>query len=525
MVRFAETEGFEYDRPIPGAWRYRDYVIKAFNDDKPFDRFVLEQLAGDEIEPGNHECLAAAGFHRLGPIRRNAGNKKVAMSRNEVLTEMTDALGSVFLGLTVGCARCHDHKFDDIPQKDYYRLQAFLAAAHEHNLVLADPQVQADWTARTEKIQAQVRQLQKQLEKTKGDEKRAGQEKVVQLQRSLPEPLPTVNTVRNISAERTPIHVLKRGDPQRQGVRVGPRPPGLFLPDAAAEFPADLANPRTRLARWLTDPAHPLTAWVWVNRVWQYHFGRGLVATPNDFGANGSQPTHPELLDYLAEAFVRSGQRTRAIHRLILLSSTYRQASAGTDAVASRRLDPENRLLWKFPRRRLAAEEVRDAMLATSGRLNGRQGGPAVVVPVESDLVELLYDPTQWKVTPQRSEHDRRSVYLLAKRNLQLPFFQAFDQPDAQVSCPRRESSTHTLQALELLNGKLSNRLAEVFAARLVRECGDNRARQVDRAFRLAVSRAPTAQERAIALEFLAGQPLKEFCLALFNLNAFLYVD
>ncbi len=472
MVRYAETEGFEYDRLRPGAWRYRDYVIKAFNDDKSFDRFVLEQLAGDEIDPGNHECQVAAGFHRLGPIRRNAGNKKVAMSRNEVLTEMTDALGAVFLGMTLGCARCHDHKFDDVPQKDYYRLQAFLAASHEYNLVLADDKTQKEWTARTEKIQAEIQRLQKQIAARKDVSKHQLQEKLAELRRSLPEPLPTISTVHNVSKERTPIHVLKRGDPEREGVLVGPRPPGLFLSDDAPEFAANVANPRTQLARFFTDPAHPLTARVWVNRVWQYHFGRGLVATPNDFGANGAPPTHPELLDYLAETFVRSGQRLKPLQRLILLSSTYQESSTPANPAAVRRIDPDNKLLSRFPRRRLTAEEVRDTMLAVSGRLNRKQGGPSIVVPVEADLVKLLYDPSQWQVTPDEKEHDRRSVYLLAKRNLQLPFFQTFDQGDAQVSCPRRESSTHPLQALELLNGRLSNQMAESFAERLVRECG-----------------------------------------------------
>jgi hypothetical protein len=525
VVRFAETEGFEYDRARPGAWRYRDYVIDAFNRDKAFDAFVLEQLAGDEVDSSDQEHLIAAGFHRLGPVRRNAGNQELATSRDEVLTEMTDAVGGSFLGLTMGCARCHDHKFDNIPQKDYYRLQAFLAATHEHDVVLASAEAQADWKARSEKLKAQIQQLQKQLPDKDARARQALREKIAELQLALPEPLPTISTVRNVPAERTPIHVLKRGDPGRKGARVGPRVLGALLPGDAPELPADVPNPRMQLARWLTSPDHPLTARVWVNRVWQHHFGRGIVATANDFGSNGLPPSHPDLLDYLADEFVRSGQRTKPLHRLIVLSSTYRRSSAAPDAALSRRLDPDNRLLGHFPRRRLAAEEVRDAMLVAAGRLNRKTGGPSVQVPVEADLTRLLYDPLQWRTTPDEREWDRRSVYLLAKRNLQLPFFQVLDQPDAQVSCPRREASTHPLQALELLNGKLANQLARALADRLGRDCGTDRARQVDRAFWLTTGRPPTAREKEVALAFLETQPLKEFALALFNLNAFMYVD
>jgi Protein of unknown function (DUF1549)/Protein of unknown function (DUF1553) len=525
VVRYAETEGFEYDRYRAGAWRYRDYVIQAFNDDKPFDRFVLEQLAGDELDPGNPECLVAAGFHRLGPVRRNAGNKLVAMSRNEALTEMTDAIGSVFLGLTVGCARCHNHKFDNIAQQDYYHMQAFLAATHEHDVILASAAAQAQWNRRAEDVKAQIKDLQKRLSGKGAAQDRGLQQEIAALQRSLPEPLPTISSVHNLADKRTVIHVLKRGDPDRKGAAVGPRVPGVFLPDDAPELAAAVANPRTRLARWLTDPAQPLTARVWVNRVWQYHFGQGLVRTPNDFGVNGARPSHPELLDALANAFLAGGQRLKPLHRLIVLSSTYRQGSTARDVPRSQRLDPENRLLSHFPRRRLAAEEIRDAMLAAAGQLNLKAGGPSVFVPVEPDLLRLLYDATQWKVNPDEKEHDRRSVYLAAKRNLQLPFFQVFDQPDAQTSCARREASTHALQALELLNGRLSTRLARELADRLVRECGNDWAMEVERAFWLTAGRAPTARERALALQFLEEQPLREFAVALFNLNTFLYVD
>ncbi len=508
VVRYAETEGFEYDRHRPGAWRYRDYAIKSFNADKPFDHFVLEQLAGDEIDPANHELLVAAGFHRLGPVRRNAGNQNVASSRNEVLTEMTDAIGATFLGLTVGCARCHDHKFDAISHRDYYRLQAFFAGTQEHDVILADAKTQAEWTAHSERLTKRIKKLQDELKELDGTARQKVEATIKELQKEVQPPLPTISTVRNV-AERTVIHVLNRGDPERPREKVGPRVLSAFVGAAAPERASDASNPRTALARWINEPDHPLTARVLVNRLWHYHFGKGIVSTPNDFGVNGDPPSHPELLDYLANEFVRNGRRIKPIHRLILLSSVYRQSSAG----------------GRFPRRRLDAEEVRDAMLAVSGQLNHKAGGPSVIVPVEADLVHQLYEPSQWTVTPDEAEHNRRSIYLIAKRNLSLPFTQVFDQPDTQTSCPRRVASTHALQSLELLNGKLSNRLASAFAERLVRECGRDPAKQVTLAYQLVTGRPPSNTELAVALEFLKDQPLKEFALALFNLNAFLYVS
>jgi hypothetical protein len=524
VVRYAETEGFEYDREHPGAWRYRDYVVRAFAEDRPYDRFVREQLAGDETAPDDRDALIAAGFHRLGPVRRNAGNPELAFSRHEVLTEMTDALGAVFLGLTVGCARCHDHKFDAFSQEDYYRLQAFLAAAQEHDVILAPPAAQAEWKARNEKLQKEIKKVKESLRGLKGDELERAEARLVELSHGLPPPLPVIHSVSDVEKERTAVHVLKRGDPDRKGRQVGPRLPSALVSPGTPELPPDTPHPREILARWVAGPDHPLTARVMVNRVWQYHFGRGLVATANDFGVNGSPPSHPELLDYLANEYVAGGWRLKPLQRLILLSSTYRQSSRGSDDEATRK-DPDDRLLWHFPRRRLEAEEVRDAMLAVAGELNPKAGGPSVVLPADPDEVKLLYDPAQWTVTPDEKEHRRRSVYLLAKRNLRLPFAEAFDQPDRLTSCPRRESSTHALQALELLNGKTANRLAEAFAARLAREAGSDAGARVELAYRLAAGRTPTAREKELAVAFLARQPLREFALAMFNLNAFLYVD
>ena len=249
------------------------------------------------------------------------------------------------------------------------------------------------------------------------------------------------------------------------------------------------------------------------------------MKTANDFGANGERPSHPELLDWLATELVKNGWRLKPLHRLMVLSGVYQQSSRSPNAGAAAKVDPENRLLWRFSQRRLSAEEIRDTMLAVSGRLNPKVGGPSVMVPVDKELVQLLYKPGQWEVARDATEHDRRSIYLMAKRNLRLPFMETFDQPALLTSCGRRESSTHAPQALELLNGRLSNELAAAFAERLEKETGGGRDRLVERAYWLAVGRPPTSQERSLAAAFLQEQPLKEFALALFNLNAFLYVQ
>ncbi len=524
-VRFAETEGFEYDRHLPEAWRFRDYVIDSFNRDKPFDRFLTEQLAGDEFTPPNPELQTAAIFHRLGPVRRNAGNPDIALSRNEVLTERTDVIGAAFLGLTVGCARCHDHKLDPIPQRDYYRLQAYLAATHEHDINLGTAAQRSEWEAKTKTLKSEISRLQKAADAATAQKKLALTAELNALESQTPPPPPTIPAVRNDPAQRTAIHVLKRGEWERKGDAVGPRPLSVLVSDGLAELPADAPRPRTELARWLTDPNHPLTARVLANRVWQHHFGTGLVKTPNDFGSHGERPSHPELLDWLATQLIDGGWRLKSLHRLILLSSAYQQSSHTPASADATRLDPDNRWLWRFQRRRLSAEEIRDAMLAVAGQLSPRVGGPSVMVPVDPEMISLLYKPAQWAVTKDATEHHRRSIYLLTKRNLRLPFMEAFDQPPQLASCGRRESSTHAPQALELLNGRLANELATAFAARLARESGGDPARMVERASQLALGRGPTPQERALGVEFLKEQPLREFALALFNLNAFLYVE
>lgn len=525
VVRYAETEGFEYDRHLPEAWRYRDYVIQSFQRDKPFDRFVTEQIAGDELASDDNEGSTAAIFHRLGPVRRNAGNPEIALSRNEVLTERTDVIGSAFLGLTVGCARCHNHKFDPISQKDYYRLEAYLAGTQENDILLVPPEQKRDWEEKTKTFNSELRKLRQAADRAEGEARTKLTEQIEVLETQMPPYPPTIPSIHDDPTQRTDIHVLHRGDWEKKGETVAPHPLSVLVEEGCPELPADVPNPRTHLARWLADPHHPLTARVIVNRLWQHHFGVGLVKTPNDFGKNGDRPSHPELLDWLATQLVKGGWRLKPLHRLIVMSSAYQQSARSPAVESAARVDPENRLLWRFSQRRLSAEEIRDAMLAVSGALNPKVGGPSVMVPVDKELVQLLYKPAQWEVARDATEHHRRSIYLIAKRNLRLPFMETFDQPALLTSCGRRESSTHAPQALELLNGRLANELAAAFAERLKQETAGDSARLVERAYWLAVGRAPAPQERARALAFLKEQPLKEFALALFNLNAFLYVQ
>lgn len=532
VVRYAETEGFEYDRYLPGLWRYRDYVIDSLNRDKPYDLFVREQLAGDEMAGGgldkesDRELLAAAGLHRLGPVRRNAGNQEVASSRNEVLTERTDIIGTAFLGLTVGCARCHNHMFDPIRQVDYYRLQAYFGPSREANVVFSGDLRIEDWQKRTKEITTKMKTLRGQIKLAEGDERRRLQAEHDELESRLPDPPPTLATVRNDAENPTRVRLLARGDHTKPGQPVDPRPLGVLLPEDAPTLPPDISDSRSRLSDWIADPAHPLTARVVVNRVWQGYFGLGIVDTPNDFGFMGGRPSHPQLLDFLANELVASGWSLKRVHRLILTSGTYRQASRNPDGQRLAMVtDAENALLWRGPRRRLSAEEVRDAMLAVSGELSLAYGGKSVMLPVEDALVDLLYDPTQWRVPADPAQHRRRSVYLIAKRNLRLPFMEVFDQPALLTSCARREASTHAPQSLELLNGRISNEMAAFFARRLERETGGDPAAVARRAYWLASGRPPSEQEARVAREFLANGEMREFALAMFNLNSFLYVN
>jgi hypothetical protein len=529
VVRFAESDGYEYDMHRPDAWRYRDYVVQSFNDDKPYDAFVKEQLAGDEMDRTNKTYLTASGFNRLGPLRKNAGNQDVASSHNEVLTEMTNIVGAAFLGVTVGCARCHDHKFDPFRQSDYYRMQAHFAQLQPNDIVLASKEAQDDWKAKAQPVEQQKRRLQMQLRRAPEADKAKLEADLDALDDQMPAPLESIYSVMDEPQKASPIKVLFHGDYLNPVATVGVRTLGILLPDGAPEAPIQEDKPRLKLAEWIVDPANPLTARVMANRVWQYHFGRGIVATPNDFGVMGARPSNRELLDWLASRFVEGGWKFKPLHRMILLSSSYQQSSLNPNEKAAMEKDSDDALLWKFNHRRLEAEEIRDAMLAVSARLNLKAGGPSFMTPIDPDLVKMLKRPQYWVATRDKTEYDRRTLYMIYKRNLRLPFVEVFDAPDTLLSCARREQSTHAPQALELLNGQTSNDLAGVFAQRLLKE-RSTPSERVDYAWRLAAGRVPTPAEKSLAMKFFADSPndagrAKEFALAVFNLNAFLYVN
>ncbi|MBK9170832.1 MAG: DUF1553 domain-containing protein [Bryobacterales bacterium] len=583
VVRYADTNGFEGDRDRVHAWRYRDYVARSFNQDKPYDRFVKEQVAGDEIYSGDRDALIATGFHRAGPEHIVGGMVDKEEQRQEVLTEMAAGVGNVFLGLTVGCARCHNHKFDPILQSDYYRIQAIFAATEGRNVDIATPEektahklAEEEHKARLAPVKAQIDEIEKpfrerleaakrallaphyaavlEVPKDRRDEeqKRLAKEAESQirvpwnelvdalpqdqrerraaLRRQMheielhrPAPLPAVYAAVNSGAAH-PTHVLKIGDFKHKLGEVGPGVPIVVA--AGFRIPEEATGRRSALAEWLTDPDHPLTARVMVNRIWQFRMGAGIVGTPNDFGRLGERPSNRKLLDWLAAEFVARNWSVKEIDRLIVLSSTYRQ-SAAEDA-AKAKIDPANRLYWRMNRKRMEAETLRDSVLAVSGSLNPKIGGPPVRVPIEPEIYDLLFTEGEpdnlWPVTPDTSEHKRRSIYLLNKRSVRLPMLAAFDQPDTITSCAQRNVSTHPLQALALFNSSFAHDEAQAFARRLETACGADRDCAVRQAFWLALGRGATEQELTLTADFLRQSPLSDFTLALLNRHEFVYV-
>ncbi len=622
LAHYADSNGFELDAERPDAWRYRDWVVSALNADMPYDRFVALQVAGDEIAPGDPSALIATGFGRCGPREVVGGNIDPEVRRQSELTEVTGTVGSVFLGLTMACARCHDHKFDALPTTDYYRLQAFFAGAQFVDRPIATPEETAGFARAEGSVKAAVAPFRKQLADLEAPyrarikaEKQASltpaerallaipeakrtdaQKKLVagfmknlhvtweevaaavalvpkdhatrevlkrevdRIERTMPRPPAAAMALVDESSAPPETFVLRRGDAKQKGPRVAPRPPGVVLVaqarDAFGPVAADQKTPRRRaaLAAWLARPDNPLTARVIVNRLWAHHYGRGIVATPSDFGVRGEPPSNPELLDWLATELVAHGWRLKPIHRLMVTSAAYRQGNRPDPKAAAE--DPANTLHWRMPRRRLDAEGLRDAMLAASGELNLKMGGPGVLVPIEKEVEDLIFTEAEvvdlWPETPDAREHDRRSLYLFRKRNVRYPLFDAFDAPDTQSACPERQVSTHALQALSALNSDFAVGRAEALAGRVYREAGAMPSPRVDLAYRLTLARGPSPAERIRASAFLAsqakflgestGRPLArptftpdgtdpaeaaawvDFCLAMLNRNEFVYI-
>ncbi len=620
VARYADSSGFEHDRDRPNAWRYRDYVIEAFNQDKPFDRFVKEQIAGDELNDASDETRIATGFLRAGPrvlFRENDNPER----RHDYLDDVLATIGRGILGLTVHCARCHDHKFDPIPQKDYYRLQASIFGYVETEYPLLSPEDAEAHRRKNAEIDGRERELQEEIAKIeapyrerlqiervkarfpenvqravlKPESERTSGEKLLAVQvlsvslpqeqvdaaltpedaarrRALVERIETCETERPEKPEvaeivtdgdyryapdgfgdeivgcpecrvlpdepgsylhegTAPYHVpssyfLIRGDPFSKGSRMSP---GFVTAATYGDPPTSIPPPdgrtsgrRLALAEWLGSPSNPLTARVIVNRIWHQHFGRGIVATLDNLGKVGERPTHPELLDWLAVEFVNRGWSLKETHRLMMTSEAYQMSSAYEDAEDAER-DPENRFLWKYRTQRLEAEIVRDSILAVSGGIDLTVGGPPLFPYVPEEILASQAHGV-WRNKPDGPDVWRRSVYVYRRRSLGFPFFGTFDLPDPNVTAAARNVSTVPTQALTLLNNPFVLGQARLFAERLQEEVPDDVDAWIDRAYRIALSRPPTGEESAIALELVERGSLIDLTHVMLNLNEFLYL-
>ncbi|MFN3326142.1 MAG: DUF1549 and DUF1553 domain-containing protein [Bryobacteraceae bacterium] len=584
LVRYGDTSGFEQDPYMLYAWRYRDYVIEAFNSDKPYDRFIKEQIAGDEIYPEEPESQQGTGYYTVG-TNRDMLYKVEDINKIETLTDWVDTTSSVFLGLSAGCARCHDHKFDPIPQRDYYRMQAIFAHTsksrvflHYNNARGYDLQENTR-TFRLFEIGAQLSDLlgphrdtirNARLEKlgptvveafaTPDDRKTPEQKAIFERHRREVEPSDDEVIARLSKDELEKLHQIERRlvgmyktyapGPFAPGVidagRDAPRTflpakggdvevkPGFLTALGGGEIPdpplsAETSYRRKALAEWIATSDNPLTARVMVNRIWQFHFGRGLVDTPNDFGTRSSAPSHPELLDWLATEFVARNWSLKEMHRLMLTSAAFRQATRPSPKALES--DPENAWLSHFTRRRLEAEEVRDAVLQAAGSLNLKMGGRPVVPALETEELYGMSQPlsSAWIVTADTREHDRRSIYMISRRNFRIPLLEAFDRPEGVLPCPRRESSTTAPQSLSLLNGAFTMTQAQRLAAKI-----ESASDPVAAAWRSVLGREPAESESQAARQFVEKQTaqlssrtaaLAELARSLFNINEFLYVE
>ncbi len=620
VARYADSSGFEYDVHRPNAWRYRDYVIRAFNEDKPYNVFLTEQIAGDEMDGRTQDSLIATGFLRAGPrvLFREKDNPE---RRFDYLDDVMSAIGKGTLGLTIGCARCHDHKFDPIRQRDYYALQASIFGYVETVVPLAPPEEarayltkNAQLDARRDELRQQIAAIEKphrdrlklaliksrfsdaiyqaaakpESERTAGERLLAIQvfegvnvpgpeidkalsatelaaktdllAQVAALEKERPQPLPMAEIVTDgdyrfaplgegddvVSCpkcripppfpgsylhegpgryEVPPSYFLVRGDPASHGPQMKP---GFVQVATYGNPPTEIPRPdghtsgrRLALAQWIASSQNPLTARVIVNRLWQKHFGRGIVATLDNFGKMGEPPTHPELLDWLAVEFMNSGWRIKQMNKLMMMTEAYQMASSfhdATNAVA----DPENRYVWRFRPQRLDAEIVRDSMLVAGGNINLEIGGPPIFPFIPKDILTGQFRG-KWENTPEGTAAWRRGVYVYRRRSLPYPMFDTFDHPDMNVVAGARNVSTVPTQALTLLNNPFVLSQAERLAER-VRQQARNPESQVNVAYGITLGRPPTRAEYAVALDLISKQSLESFTHVLLNLDEFMYM-
>lgn len=584
LVRYAETNSYERDSAKPFVWRYRDYVIRAFNEDKPYDQFVREQLAGDEQQQVTADSVIATGYYRLGRWDDEPADPKLAFY--DEIDDIVSTTSQTFLGLTVNCARCHDHKIDPIPQSDYYRMVGFFHnirsyGERSHESVLAASVREIDQkvddasfkTAQTryendladaegklkrieKKIESDLQDVEKQelqydmnrvpiVAKREGtlltdkEVKRYKQQfqRLQKLRENKPTGLASALCVSENVKTVKPVYILTRGNPHAQGDEVTPGFPSILSPPEVTIPPAaDGANSSGRrkvLADWIASGDNPLTARVMANRIWQFHFGRGIVRSASDFGFQGTAPTHPELLDWLAKRFVELGWSMKAMHRLMMTSDAYQMSSAGNDAAYA--VDPTNDLFWRFDMRRLSAEEIRDSILWANGSLNSeKMFGPSIYTDIPDAVKAGQSRPGAGWGNSSAEDKSRRSIYIHVKRSLQDPLLQNFDSADTDLPCPVRFVTVQPTQALGMINSDFINQQAAIFADYLKSKTTD-RTEQIRMALGRVTQRTATLEEIQHGHDLMtsfqdehglsADQSLKYFCLVALNLNEFIYLD
>ena len=585
LVRYAESNSYERDGTKPFVWRYRDYVIRSLNQDKPYDQFVLEQLAGDELPDRTADHLIATGYYRLGIWQDEPVDREQELY--EDLDDIVSTTSQVFLGLTLNCARCHDHKLDPLPQRDYYRFMAFFHGINRYGVrnaqsvaqfSLRDIMAPQEQSTHQQQVQAhlkQVAQIEKQIaaiekrvtsdfQPVEKEDFKFEQHKIPLLKKRVPRLLsqqqfkqyvqlkkkekqlknvkPAALTqalcVTETGRQPRKTFILARGNAHAPGEEVKPGfPQVLSFPDPViAPLPPEkkTSGRRLALARWIIDRRNPLTARVMVNRLWQQHFGRGIVESPNNFGFQGAVPTHPELLDWLATQLVEGGWKLKPIHKLIVLSNAYQMGSQSHPQGVEK--DPENKLFWRFNMRRLAAEEIRDTVLAVNGSLNPKMFGPSIFPDIPAEVKQGQSRPGEGWGNSSPEEKARRSIYIHSKRSLVFPFLAAFDGPDTDATCPVRFETTQPTQSLEMFNGPFANQQAAVFGNYLRKQLGPQDTRgHVELALGRALQRPLTADQVEQGLRFIAqlqkehsvspAKALDYFCLVLLNLNELIYLD